>query len=298
MNTRHLQRVAARLGRRNGRLANVDEQGRKLELAPAPQVRLVKPDPHAELEAFLGRGAPRIGPAADASAAIEEQDWYHTIELPDGRTTNGYFDHRPLLPHYGLPADMSGMRALDVGTSDGFWAFEMERRGAEVVAVDLPRMSARDFPAIVQPLIRDSFDTPPGRRFEIAREALGSRVELVRLTAYEVDPGRLGTFDFVHVGDLLLHLRDQPRALAAVRSVTTGEAHIADAVQPEAGEPGRNLSEYHGGFGMTHWWTPSVQTLAQMTLDAGFDDVQVLGMYRLGMRGAPGPWRAILRARA
>ena len=48
--------------------------------------------------------------------------------------TEGTFDLRPYVARYGLPTDMTGMRALDVGTWDGFWAFEMERRGAEVVA--------------------------------------------------------------------------------------------------------------------------------------------------------------------
>ena len=33
---------------------------------------------------------------------------------------------------------MAGMRRLDSGTTDGFWAFELERRGAgEVVASDV-----------------------------------------------------------------------------------------------------------------------------------------------------------------
>ena len=40
------------------------------------------------------------------------------------------FDLRDYVDHYGLPERMDGMRALDVGTWDGFWAFEMERRGA------------------------------------------------------------------------------------------------------------------------------------------------------------------------
>jgi hypothetical protein len=59
-----------------------------------------------------------------------------------------------------------------------------------------------------------------------------------------------------------------------------------------------NLTEYRGGWNSNIWWTPSVQTLAQMTIDAGFAAVEVLGMYRLAIRGGPGGWRAILRARA
>lgn len=73
-------------------------------------------------------------PAADA---IDQAYWYHTIELPDGRTTAGEYDHRPYLAQYGFPASMAGMSALDVGAADGFFSFEFERRGAaRVVAVD------------------------------------------------------------------------------------------------------------------------------------------------------------------
>lgn len=37
----------------------------------------------------------------------------------------------------GCLSPWEGMCALNVGTWDGFWAFEMERRGAEVVALNL-----------------------------------------------------------------------------------------------------------------------------------------------------------------
>jgi tRNA (mo5U34)-methyltransferase len=227
--------------------------------------------------------------------------WYHTIELSPGETTEGMFDLRPFVPRYGLPDSLAGMRCLDVGTWDGFWAFEMERRGAEVVALELPRISDRDFPPAVKRLIRSQADTSPGRRFELARRALGSKVELVRLAIYDIEPSRLGKFDFVHAGDVLVHLRDPVGGLAAICSVTSGQAHIADVIDPRiAAGPGTdpNLAAYHGGWDVTTWWVPSAQTLAQMALDAGFADVKVQGTYRLDMRGGQGPWRALLRARA
>jgi len=273
-----------------GRVVNVDAQGRSLVLADPPPVRIERRDPVDAVEEFVAHAPPAA-----------EDSWYHTIELPDGTVTDGRFDHRPLVRHYGLPESMSGMRALDVGTADGFWAFEMERRGAEVVALELPRMSDRDFPEAARRIVRERFDTPPGRRFELARDALASRVELVRSRIYDIAPSALGTFDFVHVGDILLHLRDPVGALTAVRSVTAGIAHIADAASPlqlGGGREHMNLTEYHGGWRSNIWWTPSVQTLAQMTVDAGFADVEVLGLYRLDIRGAVGGWRAIVRARA
>ena len=73
--------------------------------------------------------------------------WYHTLDLGDGVVTEGFFDHRPVLERYPIPADLTGMRCLDVGTMDGFWAFEMERRGAaEVIAIDLDDPEALDWP--------------------------------------------------------------------------------------------------------------------------------------------------------
>ena len=40
------------------------------------------------------------------------------------------------LDAFGLPQDLTGKRVLDVGAAIGWCSFEMERRGAEVVAVD------------------------------------------------------------------------------------------------------------------------------------------------------------------
>jgi tRNA (mo5U34)-methyltransferase len=298
---RSLGMILAMLGFEE-RIVCVDACGRSLRLAPAPAVNLVKRDPQASVDDFLTQAPPQVdGGEPTLAEAIAAESWYHTIELPDGTVTDGRFDHRPLVPYYGLPQSLSGMRALDVGTADGFWAFEMERRGADVIALEVPRMSARDFPPTAKRLVRDQADTAPGRRFELARRALASNVELVRLAVYDIDPSRLGSFDFVHAGDILLHLRDPAGALAAIRSVTAGQAHIADAAEAQlCGAPRdrRNLSAYHGGWDITTWWTPSVQTLAQMTLDAGFTEVEVLGMYRLDIRGGRGAWRALLRARS
>ena len=71
----------------------------------------------------------------------------HALELAPGQVTEGLFDLRPYVERYGLPDRMDGMRALEVGTWDGFWAFEMERRGAEVVALDLDDERDLDWPA-------------------------------------------------------------------------------------------------------------------------------------------------------
>ena len=56
------------------------------------------------------------------------------MELAPGVITPGEDSNRlklPLLDEIGLPGDARGLRVLDVGCSDGYFAFEMERRGAK-----------------------------------------------------------------------------------------------------------------------------------------------------------------------
>src|SRR5919201_1823078 len=65
---------------------------------------------------------------SDLAREVESTWWYHTIELAPGVETPGYYDLRGILGDVPLPASLEGKRCLDVGTFDGFWAFEMERR--------------------------------------------------------------------------------------------------------------------------------------------------------------------------
>ena len=133
------------------------------------------------------------------------QGWYHTLELP-GVTTTGVFDMRRYVGDYGLPDSLAGMRVLEVGTWDGFWAFEMEKRGAdEIVAIDLDDENDLDWP----PRRRTPKEgVKRGAGFEIAKELLGSNVQRVVRSVYHALPEDLGQFDLVFCGSVLIHLRD------------------------------------------------------------------------------------------
>lgn len=231
----------------------------------------------------------------DLADAVANTYWYHTIELTGSVVTPGYFDHRPLVKHYGLPDRLEGQRTLDVATFDGFWAFEMERRGADVTAIDVSRMSECDLPPPVRDaVVEGGLDLETGGGFRVAHQALASRVRRVERSVYDLDPAELGTYDLVHIGDVLVHLERPLEALRSVRRMTHGWALVADCFDPNL-EPG--LVQYKGGWRGFTWWVPSIDTLAQMVLDAGFADVRLHKVYSLPYRGAPvGPWRACLIA--
>lgn len=75
----------------------------------------------------------------DNEELVASVNWYHTMTLADGTQTSGRFAVNDVIAQMdalGLPADMTGMRVLDVETNDGGFAFECERRGADVTAID------------------------------------------------------------------------------------------------------------------------------------------------------------------
>ena len=217
--------------------------------------------------------------AGELTRRLGEIDWYHTQELAPGVVTPGMFDLRPYVDRYGIPANLSGVRALDVGTFEGFWAFELERRGAEVVAIDVDRIQQLDWPARLRP----AADDRRGEGFEVARDALGSSVERIGCSIYEADPDRLGGgFDLVFCGSVLIHLRDPILALERMAGLCRGRLILADeysrrlAWLPWAG------AEFRGETPWSTWWRPSPKAWLAMVRCAGFEGVREHG--RFGMR--------------
>lgn len=218
---------------------------------------------------------------------VADHDWYHTMEIVPGLVTDGWFDLREHVASYGLPDDMTGMRALDIGTWDGFWAFEMERRGAQVVALDVDHENEYDWPPRRRPAEPKALDRGAG--FRIAREIKGSSVERVVCNIYDATPERLGTFDFVFVGTVLLHLRDQLRALERFASICHGRFCFADEYDPLTSllpfPASRYLADREAAV---VFWLPARKTWQRMIWTAGFEDVAEHGRFKVRISGGAG----------
>lgn len=228
---------------------------------------------------------------------VQAETWYHTLELP-GCTTPGWFDLRPYVDRYGLPERLDGLRALDIGTWDGFWAFELERRGAEVVALDVDAESEYDWPPRRRPPQWTEFDR--GRGFRIAHEALGSNVERVSCNIYDASPERLGTFDLVFCGSVLIHVRDQLLALERLASVCRGRLILAEEYDRYLSLLPIAISRYRADRDKAVvFWVPSARCWRRMAWTAGFEDVQEKGRFGLKIEdsGATIP-HVVLHARA
>jgi len=129
--------------------------------------------------------------------------WYHQIEVGQGITTPGVNESAKVLKGLALPADARGLRVLDLGTRDGYFAFEMKKRGADVVAIDyLPKHETG---------------------FAIAEKLTGVKgVKYIQDNIYNLSSWKYGKFDIVLFLGLLYHLPDPIRAINIVRSMCRG----------------------------------------------------------------------------
>lgn len=212
-----------------------------------------------------------------------ELGWYHTLDLP-GHTTEGLFDMRPYVPIYGLPESLAGKRVLEIGTWDGFWAFELERRGAsEVVALDLDDEADLDWPPRRRPTEFPA--TKRGDGFRLAKEIRGSKAERVNCSVYHATPEELGTFDLVFCGSVLIHLRDQLLALERMANLCTGQLILAEEYDKLASLLPFSASRYMADSGQAVvFWRPSRRTWRKLVSTAGFDRVEQKGTFDMKVK--------------
>jgi tRNA (mo5U34)-methyltransferase len=255
-------------------------------------------------------GVKPVGSPTPPSAVRENDDasrvwqkvsrlkWYHTIDLGRGVVTPGFVDNRPTTHLFGLPDDLSGKRCLDIGTYDGYWAFEFERRGAaEVVAIDVespvdydtPRLKlgelldeatlGKDVEHVWNERVTEMGLQFPGDGFRLAKEALNSKVERKILNAYDLSPERIGKFDVVLLSQLLLRLRDPQTVIENMFSVCRGFAIIAEPHAPELEGFSEPLSAFIGTTSLGVWWKHSIATMKAMMEVAGFDPVEEVARF-------------------
>ncbi len=187
--------------------------------------------------------------------------WYHSMELPDGRVIPGFqaiATLRNRMAQFPVPQDLRGRRALDIGAWDGWFTFELERRGAQVTAVD-----------------STSFE-----RFRVAHDLLQSHADYRIADVCRLSPADLGYFDVVMFLGVLYHLKHPLLALEKVCELSTDlvcvESFVSDDGSDLAAKPVMEFyetTELCGQF--DNWVGPNTACLLAMCRTAGFARVQL-----------------------
>jgi tRNA (mo5U34)-methyltransferase len=120
--------------------------------------------------------------------------WFHNLHLPDGTQTCPdhwlgdfpSFKWAQIEPH--LPAELDGWSCLDIGCNAGFYSFQLARRGANVMGIDVDERYLRQ------------------ARWAAAQFGLQSQTRFERMQVYDL-AGYESRFDLVLFMGVLYHLR-------------------------------------------------------------------------------------------
>jgi hypothetical protein len=166
----------------------------------------------------------------------------------------------------------------------------MERRGAaSVVAIDLDDPDDLDWPASLRDA-QKTLDETKAERFALAKRALGSSVERVPLSVYDLSR-ELGEFDFVFCGDLLIHLKDPVTAIERIRDVCLRTAVVVNTIVRFRLRERIPLARLDGidEFG---WWHTNLAGLVRIVRAAGFPHIEAAERFELPFRQGGG-WRGL-----
>src|SRR5437867_97461 len=201
---------------------------------------------------------------------VAKTTWWHTIDLGHGIVTPGTDNSSYKLKNLGIPDNLQHMTVLDIGASDGFFAFEVERRGASrVLATDVWSGQCWGMQAKTG--------------FDVARRALNSKVESMGIEVLDISPDKVGVFDLVLFLGVLYHMRHPLLALERVFSVTGKQLILETHVEmlwlrrPAAAfYPARELRG-----DPTNWWGPNPPAVIAMLKSVGYSTVRVVSTYPL-----------------
>jgi len=194
--------------------------------------------------------------------------FYHTVELPGHGVINGDWDLRRRVDDYLGKVAFAGKRVLEIGPASGFLTFEMEKRGAEVVSVEVTAEHGWDFVPYPASKLEEVFGP---RRIVMQRlknsywfshAAQQSKAKVYYGDVYNLPP-YLGEFDIAVMGSVLLHCRD-PLRIVEQCGKKTRSLIITDMFHPDLeGAPICRLAPTPQNFLWHTWWHFSTQFFSQ-----------------------------------
>lgn len=225
---------------------------------------------------------PRVQPGAQIPEGRRREieslgPWFHNLHLPDGAQTapNHFlggdfpaFKWREIEPF--IPRDLAGWRVLDVGCNAGYYSFELARRGAEVMGIDVEPLYLRQ------------------ARWAAHELGLEDRVSFRQMEVYELAAER-EEYDLVWFMGVFYHLRypllgldllaRRTRRLLMFQTLTmpgdsvyadTADHPIADRVPLlESGWPRMAFVEHRFSDDPTNWWIANHAGVEAMLRSSG-----------------------------
>jgi tRNA (mo5U34)-methyltransferase len=190
--------------------------------------------------------------------------WHHSIRLfPDLLTKGGKSESLLEAERAAIlgPLDLSGREVLDIGSWNGYFAFEAKRAGAA-------RVIASDSLCWSLPMFR-------GREtFDLARECLGLDIETKTIDPTEL-PGDIAPVDVVLFLGVFYHMHD-PIAVLKATAALAREALVIETHQDllDLARPGMAFYPRATLYGdESNWWGPNPECMFELLESIGWPQV-------------------------
>jgi tRNA (mo5U34)-methyltransferase len=201
-----------------------------------------------------------------SQADVDKIKWFHSIDIGGGIVTPGSRSLEAVRRKADLvfAHGVEGKSVLDIGAWDGAYSFEAERRGASrVLATDYVCWGPK------------SLNRKEG--FNLAKRAIGSRIEEQVIDVPDLTVETVGHFDVVLFLGVFYHLKHPFLQLEKLAPIATDtlvletETAMDDEDRPAmVFFPGRELN--NDG---SNWWAPNIKCVVAMMKDVGFKKVEV-----------------------
>lgn len=214
---------------------------------------------------------------------MNEIQWWHQINLGNTRNkeilTPGRDNSEVKLQAIMMPKDLTGKTVIDVGAWDGFFSFEAEKRGAEVLAIDTVMWKEHK-----------TFDVHKNmevihtgkRGFDFAHKMLNSKVTSEEIEVMDLSEKNVGKHDLVLCLGILYHMENPFGMCKVMKDLTAKGGQLILETHIDF----QNISKPVMAFYPTNecnndvgtWFGPNPACVAVMLKAAGFDEVKLVAL--------------------
>jgi hypothetical protein len=226
--------------------------------------------------------------ATPRDVSFDECLFYHTMDVPDIGLVHGQWDLRNTLKEYIGGADLTNKRVLEIGTTDGYICFSLEKEGADVIAFDLSIEQEWDIVPFsnldISEIIEERKDhiNRLNNAFWFCHRKFNSHAKMVYGSVYTI-PKEIGDVDVTIFGSVLLHVRDPFLALQKALTMTREMVIISEPLPSWQSRFVNRLNvplmvflpETRKRMYLDTWWALNSRILSNMISVLGFTDITV-----------------------
>jgi O-methyltransferase len=220
----------------------------------------------------------------------ENCEFYHTMEIPGLGLVHGQWDLRGYVDQYLGQISLADKRVLEIGPASGFLTIEMEKRGASVVAIEIPDEAEWNFvpypAAVLDPIYeprRQHMDRIKNSWW-LTHAAFQSKAKIVYTDVYKL-PDALGSFDIAVMAMVLLHCHS-PLQIIEQCAKRANSLVITEFYNPDLeGKPVCRLYPAPESDDYDTWWFFSTDIIKRFLQVMGFSSFRVSTYMGETMRG-------------